>query len=427
MARKLLNLVTNNIGLKLISIVLASVLWLIVVNVDNPQTTVSFSATAGIINESIIKDNGKVYEVLDDTNTIRFSVTGPRSIVEGLSASDFSVIADMNKIDLSLGLIPVEVTPERYANKLSVSVKTTNVHVSIEDVKTQQFAITAVATGEPRTGYALGEVTPDPATVTISGPETVIGRIDRVVANVEIDGFYATRNQVVVPKIYDKEGKRIISSNVVIEPGTVQVTAKILETKSIGIRCENPTGLPEGYAIESIVCLPETIQVKGSKEKLEDFNELVIPSSALNINGSKNAVEKKITITSYLPEGVELVDDTQTNIVVKIEISSSITKKILVPVSQIIIEGLGEGLEVLYSQKTIEVEVEGERSVVDGLDKSMIKLRIDFSGMKEGSFRLVPEPDEITGVTRITVSAASGSLKKQGSPEPDNPEEPPNT
>lgn len=427
MARRLLNLVTNNIGLKLISILLAVILWLVVVNVDNPQTTVSFTSTATIMNEGIITDNGKVYEILDESDAIRFSVTGPRSIVEGLSASDFSVVADMNKIDLDLGLVPVEVVAERYTSKLSVSIKTTNVHVSIENVDTQQFAISATASGEPRTGYALGEVSCDPATITITGPGSVLERIDRVVANVEIGGFYATRAQTVLPKLYDKNGRRIVSSNVTLEPGTVQVIAKILETKSIGIRCEGDMDVAEGCSVESIVCLPESILVKGSKDTLAEFEELVIPANALNLNGVKNSTEKKIAITSYLPEGVELVDDTQSTVVVKVEISNSISKKVLVPISQLLAENLGDGLTVSYSQKYIEVYVEGEREVVGSLDTSKIKLRIDFSGMSEGAFRIVPEIDSIKGITKATIEAVNGTLKKDKDKNPDEPEEPDNT
>ena len=145
MAKKILNRITNNIGLKLISVVIAVVLWLVVVNIDNPQMTVTFTSSANIINENIIKDNGKVFEVVDNSDSIKFSVTGPRTIVEGMSASDFTVTADMNKIDLDLGLVPVEVTADRYASKVSISVKSTNVRVSIENVKSQQFAITSLS------------------------------------------------------------------------------------------------------------------------------------------------------------------------------------------------------------------------------------------------------------------------------------------
>ena len=70
MAKKILNRITNNIGLKLISVVIAVVLWLVVVNIDNPQMTVTFTSSANIINENIIKDSGKVFEVVDNSDSI---------------------------------------------------------------------------------------------------------------------------------------------------------------------------------------------------------------------------------------------------------------------------------------------------------------------------------------------------------------------
>ena len=76
--QKLWERLTNNFALKLISVIFACVLWLVVVNVDNPLVTRSFKAMAKIENEDIITNNGKVFEILDESQMITFTVTGPR-------------------------------------------------------------------------------------------------------------------------------------------------------------------------------------------------------------------------------------------------------------------------------------------------------------------------------------------------------------
>lgn len=40
----------------------------------------------------------KCYEVLDGTNTVTFTVTGKRSELEKLDDTDFSAVADMNRL-----------------------------------------------------------------------------------------------------------------------------------------------------------------------------------------------------------------------------------------------------------------------------------------------------------------------------------------
>ena len=113
MMHKLWKRLTNNFSLKIISVVFACVLWLVVVNIDNPSATRTFKAMAEITNENIITDNKNVFEVLDDSQMITFTVTGPRSIVERLTSADFKAVADMSKIKLEFGLVPSDVTANR--------------------------------------------------------------------------------------------------------------------------------------------------------------------------------------------------------------------------------------------------------------------------------------------------------------------------
>ena len=416
MAKKILNRITNNIGLKLISVVIAVVLWLVVVNIDNPQMTVTFTSSANIINENIIKDNGKVFEVVDNSDSIKFSVTGPRTIVEGMSASDFTVTADMNKIDLDLGLVPVEVTADRYASKVSISVKSTNVRVSIENVKSQQFAITSGTVGTPMDGYAIGEVTCEPATVTITGAESVINSIDKALANVNVDGMYSDRVQTVVPQLYDEDGKRITSSNVTIEPSMVEITAQILETKSVPVSYEYTGALKDGYIIESVKCLPETVTLKGEKSELAQIDEIVIPSEVIDLSQETGPQEKTVSIASYLPEGVDPVDADQSSVVIKVELVTFTTRTLNIPLSDVILENLHSDLEVNFSGETVKVTVEGEKDAVNALTEGDIELTLDFGNMKKGgSFQLTPTVNKIEGINKISVSKIKGTLVEKNS------------
>ncbi|MGN0169785.1 MAG: YbbR-like domain-containing protein [Lachnospiraceae bacterium] len=405
MTKKILNRITNNIGLKLISVLISVVLWLVVVNIDNPQMTVSFTAPAEIVNESIIKDNGKVYEVIDNSDAIKFSVTGPRTIVEGMSASDFIVTADMSKIDLELGLVPVEVTAERYASKVSITVKTTNVRVSIENVKSQQFAVTANSIGTPMDGYAVGKVVCEPATITVTGAESVINSIDKVSAGVNVDGMYSDRVQNVVPQLYNKEGQRITATNVTIEPSMVQITAQILETKSVPVIYEYTGTLKSGYTIDSIKCLPETITLKGEKSNLAKVDELRIPSEVLDLSGATESQEKSISIASYLPEGVEPVNEDQSSVVIKVDLNSYTTKTLSIPIEDVIVKKLSSDMEVHFISKTVKVTLEGEKDAVRAISEEDLELTLDLEGVKKGeSLQLQPTVNTLKGIEEISVS-----------------------
>ena len=420
MTKKILNLLTNNLGLKLAAVVLAIILWLIVVNIDNPQTTITYTQTAQFTNEDIITENGKVYEILDNSNVIKFQVTGPRTIVEGLSVSDFTVTADLNKIDLSLGLVPVEVVANRYASKLQITVKTTNVLVSIEDLKIQQFAVNATATGTPQQGYALGEVKCDPATITISGPESTLAKIDKVIASINIDGMYASRSQKIVPTILDEKGEPIVSSTITIEPSSVDVSAEILETKTVNIECEYEGSIKSGYSLVAVECLPETITVKGNSDALASVDKIVIPSSALGISLLEKDTEKTISIDSYIPEGVEIVDKDNSSIVVRLTISGSTSRTLDVPIADLEVKGLKNGYNIEFEQNVIKVTLTGNEDVINKIEASDIRLSIDVSDEGEGNFHLTPDAGKLANVSAVKVSIVSGKITIDGGEDDSN-------
>lgn len=50
MLNRIIKMITNNFGLKILAVVFACVLWLAVVNIDDPVTTRSFTTTVSVEN-----------------------------------------------------------------------------------------------------------------------------------------------------------------------------------------------------------------------------------------------------------------------------------------------------------------------------------------------------------------------------------------
>lgn len=415
MAKKILARITNNALLKILAVVLAFFLWMVVVNVNNPQTTASFTATVEVKNDSIITENGKVYAILDNSDSVRFTVSGPRSIVESLSVSDFQVVADMNKINMELGLIPVDVTALRYASKLSISVKNTNIRVSIEDIQAAQFVVSAYAEGTPKNGYAAGEIVCEPSTITITGPQSVIERISKVVAPVQVDGVYADRTQTVIPTVLDGNGDVISSSSIQLEPSSVQVTAHILETKEVSINVETTGRIKEGYSLVSLKCVPSKVVVKGDRDALSAFSSITIPANEIDLSNATGKVEKSINITQYLPEGVNLVDEDQGTVIVTADIEKLSTKTFKIPVSAIDVLNLNTLYKVQFNQTEITITVMGKAEALNNLTAEALGVYIDLKGYEEGIFNVTVSRNEIEGIIDSEVIQISGEIVKKDS------------
>ena len=66
---------TNNLGLKIMSVVLAVFMWLIMVNVSNPLVTDSQEVPVEVLNESILEESDLTYELVGKkTVTVNYEV-----------------------------------------------------------------------------------------------------------------------------------------------------------------------------------------------------------------------------------------------------------------------------------------------------------------------------------------------------------------
>lgn len=76
---------TANLGLKILAVLISVVIWFIVVNINDPvDKTVFRNVPVEILNADVITNEGKVYEVLDGSDTIDVTVLAKRSILDAL-------------------------------------------------------------------------------------------------------------------------------------------------------------------------------------------------------------------------------------------------------------------------------------------------------------------------------------------------------
>ncbi|MBP5221867.1 MAG: hypothetical protein J6Z35_01735, partial [Lachnospiraceae bacterium] len=89
----------HNLGLKLVSLALAFVIWFIVAQVGDPKDTRAYNnIKVNLINADLLDAQSKVYEVLDHTDIVKVNVTAPTSVFQTLRAGDIVAEADVSKL-----------------------------------------------------------------------------------------------------------------------------------------------------------------------------------------------------------------------------------------------------------------------------------------------------------------------------------------
>ena len=181
---------TKNWGLKLLAFVFSVLLWIIVMNIEDPVDERTFSGIqVTVTHPEIVTNPGNTYQILDDSRTVSVTVKAKRSILNKIKTDDIRATADMKNLDVrTRSLIPIDISIPSYAGRFEATANPINLRVSIELGKSETFPITATSSGTPRDGYQVGELKANPEKIKISGPESVIDSIDKVVALVDVSG-----------------------------------------------------------------------------------------------------------------------------------------------------------------------------------------------------------------------------------------------
>lgn len=133
---------TDNLGLKIIAVIFAAFLWLIVVNLDNPVSTQTFSEVpVTIINEDIILSAGDTYQVLGEEK-VSVVVSATRQVRQKLTKEDIVATADIKEMDTSTGLVPIKISIPNYAGKYeSAEAAPRNLQIQRENRERKSFPL----------------------------------------------------------------------------------------------------------------------------------------------------------------------------------------------------------------------------------------------------------------------------------------------
>lgn len=429
MFRKMIKHLVNNAELKVLSILLSVVLWMVVVKLADPDMTKTFSVSVEILNKDVVAEMGKVPDVVGETDIAVFYITGPRSYVEKMGGDDFIVTADLSQLDLrqdgDTKLVPIEISARKYDRYITINQRTVNLQITLEDLSEQKFVITPETSGTPAEGCAIGEVEVTPNLLNISGPESIVSRISRVSAAINVDGVSNDVSDNVIPVLYDEDNQPITSDLLEMNQSAVTIRAKILGTKSVPVRCQVSGTPAEGFEYRGLEYVPDSVLIKGEAEILNHITAINIPGDVINIDGAKEESEVSIDLMPYLTEaGVSLVDDTANQIVVRILIEQKESKVFNIPVERIQITGLKQDYELTFSGNSLPVSVRALKEHMDTLEAGNINASIDVTDLEPGShtveamITLPGEQFEAQETVRVQITIED----KNAEPEPEQDE-----
>lgn len=391
---------TTNWGLKLFSFIFATLLWLVVVNIDNPVKSNTYdNIPVRLQNSNLITDEDLVYEVLDSTDTVSVTVSAPRSYLELLSKDDIVAIADFNNITAA-NTINITYYSKRYNDKITnFKGSTESVKLNIEPEKSLKPTLKVLTLGDVVEGYIVGKVTTDQNQVRISGPESKVSQVVRAVVSVDVSGATSDIVTYADVKLYDAEDNEITLTGIKKNVESIKVSVEILKTETVPIRFA-VTGTPApGYRLSGEVSgMPTEVMIAGNADAVKNVTQIDILDEVFNISGKTGDVTAVVNLKSYLPEGIRLADsEFNGKVSVIIPIEEEQKKELKLAESNIQINNVPEGYTVEIDEESdLTLEIAGLQADVSQVLTGEIIGTIDFGAYMEQKNIGVLEPGTYT-------------------------------
>lgn len=363
-------LLTRSLGLKLASLLLAFVLWFLVAQIYDPKDTVTFNnIQVRLINTELLDEEGKVYEVLDNSNLVRVTVTGPQSIVKSeLRRSDIVAEADMSKLT-DINTIAITYYCENISND-SVEIKGNHdsVRLNVEDKTSKWIKLESNTIGDVASGYMIGNVTLDQTNIEVTGPKSAISQVDHAGVDINVTDSTTSLSANVDIKLYDADDNELVLESVKKNVDSAYMTVEVLATKEVPVEIEY-MGVPEdGYmATGEVESSVPTVRIAGTVSTLVGISAITVPEDRMNITGQSDNLVDIINLKEYLPANVRLADKSfDGKITATVYIEPIVSKDLTVAAENISVTGVPDGMEAEITSTAEEYNI-----TVSGLSRDV--------------------------------------------------------
>lgn len=365
----------NNTMTKIISVIIAVIIWMYVIGEVNPEIVSEIkNVEVKLVNVEKLAQSGLV--IMDqDYYSVNIKVRGRRSEILNITPSDINAIADMRGFGKGQNSVPVEINLS--SNYQLEGINPTQLKVTIDEVVSRPKPVEIEFTGTAASGYIQGTPTVSTPEILVSGPETYVESVSKLVATISLNDTIADISKRITFRMVDNEGEEVLG--VSAEDKFVDVYVPILRVKSVPIEVETLGRPAEGYELLSVINIPSRVEIMGRQDQIDSITRLT--ANPVSLEGITKTQDMPLQVN--LPEGIQLVDAKPPKI--KAFVEKIIIKEIMYNWDEIIIEGLDENLKAeLLDDYNVKVIVEDIESTVEKVTKEDITISLDLSDLDEG-------------------------------------------
>ena len=320
-----------------------------------------------------------------------------------VTGASFSASVDLSSVDPAAGAVSVRIdvtSPDSRIRILGYEPQFMSVQLDPID---HQVVPVQVERGVVPPGLDLGDTSVDPATVTVSGPQSIVRQVAAVRADVQIQpsGIDVDQDVQLVP--IDGVGNAV--RTVDVTPSTARVSIPVFSDRQTRSLPVNPvlSGVPAaGFEIASVTTQPLTVLVEGDADQLAQLVSVDTEPIPLTGVSANTTVQTSLA----LPTGIVPVGSDSIQVSIKLrQVTETRT--------------FSAGLRLVGTRRDLAYDVTTDRVIVtiggstadlDRLTGSSLIVDLDVTGLGPGTVDVPITIDLPTGPTLVSANPATVSV-----------------
>jgi YbbR domain-containing protein len=256
----------------------------------------------------------------------------------------------------------------------------------VEKLLTQTMPVEIEINGTPAIGYEAQKIILSSEEVIISGPESIVQRVKKIGASMDISGVRLDVNNEMQLLALDENDQPVV--DVSLSPAKIQATVPVVQKggyRDLAVKVVVSGRVASGYRLTSILVNPPVVTVFSSDIELINSLPGYVETSQLDLTGVSIDMETHLTLD--LPEGVSLLGDQ--NVLVQVGISAIEGSQTFIGLP-VTVNGLEAGLIATVSPIDVDLYLSGPLPVLDSLLITDLLISVDATGLVAGTYQLTP-------------------------------------
>jgi|GEM_PF-693959 len=404
----------REIAFMLISLLFAVVIWVYVLNVENPtrekivrDVKISFSGEERLNSNQKLTVKGDRSQILTNATVV---INVPANLYSEIKADSIIAQLDLSGI-YTPGKHTIKVTArvQGFSDVSIVSINPSEITVEVDVIRERVLPVEVRYYGSLPEGYWRGDVALTPSSISLIGAASELGMINNAVVEIDLenttDSIYETANII----LYDKDGNEIDASKFTGDLPYTTVQMEVLPTKTVPIDVMGSlVGVDEinpGFELTDITVSPQpSVTIAAEPDVLDGIDSVGIETVSLS-----GASESRLLmdVDLQLPAGVRLISTESYNVSIHIEEKYDTVNFYDLPIE---IRNLAPGYKATLSIAEGKLTVSGPLSTVSSIEKEDVALYVDASGLGEGSHEMIVYSETGNAFSTTTAVPWPGSV-----------------